>query len=185
MKTWIRPFLTASAALACNLNCVQAEPPPPVSVAAQPLTASQLTNVWLPDQVVPYAVGRSVDPRNRDIVHEAHTIFRREQTSRPNLAPPVALVLPTPGNPVAQDATMLLRDALTAELNEQRAASKTLIRQAESVSDLLRNLDARTKEFRDVVQEAARLRTQLQSLSNRLTTVECTITNAPPVGATE
>lgn len=168
------------AAFAIQQSILMAEPPLPVAVAGTSPAPPQLTNVWLPDKVTAYAVGRYLDPRDGSVVHEAHTLYRREQTSRPNLAPSVALVLPSPGNPAPQDATLLLRDALTAELNTQRATSQVLVRQAESVGELLRSLEARTKEFRDAVRETASLSAQLHCLSNRLACLEGRPTNEPP-----
>ena len=150
-----------------------------VSVSPPLLTTEQRGNVWLPDQVAPYAVGRYLDPRDPNLLHEGHTLYRREQTSRPNLTPPAALILPPPGSASASNATAMLRDALTAELNDQRALSQVLVGQVKSVEQLLRNLSARTQEFRDAAQDFTRLSAQLQAMSNRCDQLESRLRGEP------
>lgn len=74
--------------------------------------------IWQPDQVAAYAVGRSVDPRDPEVVHEAHTVYRREQTRRPNLAPEL----------LAPDEAARLRaqlQALTQRLEVMERALRT------------------------------------------------------------
>jgi hypothetical protein len=144
------------------------------------LSPAQQSNVWLPDHVAPYTVGRYVDPRDPNLLHEGHSLYRREQTSRPNLAPPAALVLPPAGSPSATNVTVLLRDALTAELNDQRATSKILVGQVQSVNESIRALSQRAQELRDALQETARLRTELSALSNRIEALEGRLRAGPP-----
>ena len=163
---------TVTVVTALVIGCKSHPPCQIVTVQPPPLSSEQQANVWLPDQVAPYHVGRYVDPRDPNLLHESHTLYRREQTSRPNLTPPAALVLPPAGSPSASNATVMLRDALTAELNEQRATSKVLVGQVQSVDQVLRNLSSRTQEFRDAVQESAHLRAQLQAVSNRFEAIE-------------
>lgn len=174
-------FTTAAIAVALVTGC-KSEAPHPVVTFPQPppfLTPKQRGNVWFPDQVAPYAVGRYVDPRDPNVLHEAHTLYRREQTSRPNLTPPATLVLPPIAAPSASDATTLLRDALTAELNQQRAASLALVEQGKSLANSVRQLNQQTEEFRNALQEAARVRAQLQAVSNRLETLESQLRSLP------
>lgn len=170
------PALAAAALIGCK-----SQPPQPI-VISQPLPflpAEQRGNVWLPDQVAPYAVGRYVDPRDPQVLHEAHTLYRREQTSRPNLAPPAALVLPPVAGPSATNATLFLRDALTAELNQQRAVSQSLVEQAKSLATSVHQLNQQTDEFRAVFQESARVRAHLQAVSNRLDMLESQLRSLP------
>ncbi len=189
MKTNSSLAICTAAVVAIVVGGCKSDPPYRfVTVQPPTLPPDQRANVWLPDQVAPYAVGRYVDPRDPNVLHEAHTLYRREQTSGPNFTPPAALVLPPVGSPSASNTTVMLRDALTAELNEQRATSRVLVDQVQSVDQLLRSLNSRTQEFRDAVQESARLRAQLQAVSNRLDTIEGRLrveTSRPPRSASE
>ena len=182
MKTKSSPIISTLTVVTALVAGCKSDPPCQI-VAVQPpfLTPDQRANVWLPDQVAPYTVGRYVDPRDPNLLHEAHPIYRREQTSRPNFTPPAGLVLPPAGSPSASNATVMLRDALTAELNEQRATSQVLVGQVQSVDQVLRNLSSRTQEFRDAVQESARVRAQMQAVSNRVEALEGRLrTETPP-----
>ena len=117
-------FAVAAITVVVLSGCQSTPQPKTVLVTAPPvLPPDRREAVWLPDLVAPYTAGRYVDPRDPNVVHEAHTIYRREQTSRANLAPPEFLVLPPVASPSATNGTALLRDALTAELNQQRATS--------------------------------------------------------------
>jgi hypothetical protein len=147
------------------------------------LPTDQGQSVWFPDQIAPYSVGRYVDPRDHNVVHEAHTIYRREQTSRPNLSPPEALVFPPVASRSASNVTVMLRDALSAELNQQRAASRALIEQAQALDKYVRQLNAQTQDFREALQESARVRAQLQAISNRLEILEGQLRASPPLSS--
>ena len=164
----------ALAALLCAIGCRTTYRSHAVlgRIAPPSLSADRQETVWLPDQVAAYSVGRTVDPRDPNLLHEAHTIYRRERTSRPNPTPPAALVFPPPASPSANDAILILRDALTAELNRQRQASQGLIDQTRALDGQLRQLNSQTEEFRHALQQATRLRDQLTAVSNRLELIE-------------
>jgi hypothetical protein len=173
MKSNPLPILSLIAGVPLLVTSCKSDPP--ALVVTHPpayLTPEQRSNVWLPDQVAPYSLGRYLDPRDPNVLHEAHIFYRREQTSRPNFTPPAALVLPPAGSASASNSTALLRDALTAELNEQSARSKVLVSQVQSVEQLLRDLSSRTQSLQEIVREAARVRAQLQAVSNRVETIE-------------
>jgi hypothetical protein len=151
---------------------IQVSPPPPHPLPPTPPA------VWQPAQVTAYSVGRVVDPRDPDVVHEAHTLYRRVETSRPNLAPPLANVT-SPGAPAAgptatpvgglttANINTLLHDALTAELNQQRATSLAIIQQARALDERLREFNRRSEELRSSIQDSAGRRAQPPTAANR------------------
>jgi hypothetical protein len=84
---------------------------------------------------------------------------------------------------VGQFDANLLHDALTAELNRQRATSLALIRQAKILDSHLRELNAESQEFRDVLLQFTTLRDQIGVVSNRLETIESRLRSLPqPTG---
>ncbi|MGE3312772.1 MAG: hypothetical protein AB7O66_22610 [Limisphaerales bacterium] len=127
---------------------------------------------WVPAQVTPYTVGRYVDGRDRTVLHEAHTVYRQEVSVHPNRMPPESLLAPGAANPADPASLALVRDALTAELNEQRATSRALIEQAQSLDKVLKHLDDQTQEFREMARKGLQIHGQLQAVSNRLETLE-------------
>ena len=182
MKSHLFFFLVVAVAILCG--CKSAHQCPAVLPPAPPvLPADRREAVWLHDEIVPYTSGRYSDRRDPNVLHEAHRIYRREQTSRPNLSPPEALLFPPVASPSATNAIALLRDGLTAELNQQRSTSLEIIKQAKEIDQRLRQINARTEELREALQESARLRAQLQTVTARLEMIENTV-QAAPNGAT-
>src|SRR5262249_23652789 len=57
----------------------------PIPTANRPL--SQNDSIWVPDQFSTYSIGRYIDPRDPSVMHDSHTLYRREQNGRWNLAP--------------------------------------------------------------------------------------------------
>ncbi len=185
--TFLINCIALSLALACVIGC-QSKPDHRivyVPVTTTPLPREHREAVWFPDQLAPYAVGRYVDPRDPNVVHEAHTIYRREQTSRPNLTPPVAVVFPLVTYPSVSNATALLRDGLTAELNQQRTTSQALTEQMRVLGPQLRKFNEQSQEFRNALQESYRLRAQMVAVSNRLEGIEGQLRAMPAVPANQ
>jgi hypothetical protein len=79
-----------------------------------------------------------------------------------------------------QHENVLLHDALTAELNRQRAASLALVGQARILDAHLRELNAQSQEFHDALQQFYRLRDQMTVASNRLDSIEYQLRTLPP-----
>ena len=165
-------ILSALLFVGCRSNC---EHTVLVSLAgSQPLPAAQQATVWSGDQVAAYSVGRYVDPSDRNVVHEAHTVYRREQTCHPNLTPPSGLVFPTPDTPGSSvtNATAFLHDALTAELNQQRALSRQVLEQSQSLQRHAEQINGQANAIRESLADYPRIRTELERMTNRLNQLE-------------
>lgn len=127
---------------------------------------------WSPAEVAPYTVGRYVDPRRPEILHEGHTIYRQERTRHPNLAPPDWVVYPGLGTPPHPNTAGILQEALTAELNRQRETSTALIEEARKLDEHLKQLNAQSEDFRQVAQRQAAVMDQLQKVEARIRQLE-------------
>lgn len=134
-------------------------PPPP----------NQQPVVWTPPTVVPYAVGRYVDPHDPDVIHEAHTLYRREKPSRPNLEPPASLVFPSGGTPSDSPANVVqfYRDALQAELNSQRATSEQIIQQSRQLQQGMQALQDQAQSLRQALEQTGAVRHPQPTLTNQ------------------
>lgn len=64
--------------------------------------------------------------------------------------------------------TTLLRDALTAELNRQRATSQPIVERAKLLDQGVRRLSAQTLQVKEELAEANRLRSRALAGSNRV-----------------
>ena len=156
---------------ALMMGCTSAPKPQTVYVPVNPpnLPVAGNGSVWVPDQFSEYSVGRYIDPHNSSVMHDSHSLFRREQSGHWNLAPGGS-------TPAAASSgtgeTLVLHDALTAELNRQRATSEALVGQAKILDQHLRELNAQSVEFRAALPESYRLRDQLSEVRNRLLQIE-------------
>lgn len=167
-------------ALAGCSSSRQQSPPPVLLLLPSRLPPECRANVWHPDELAPYAVGRYLDPSDRNVLHEAHTVYRRERASRPNLTPPTTTVIP-PGQAAATSATnaaLIFRDALAAELNQQRATSQAIIEQSQQLQQKVRAFNDSAQSLRDSADETARIRTQWQTLTSRLDRLERRVSEA-------
>lgn len=147
---------------------------PVVLLAPEPLPPNRQVNVWHPDEVAPYVVGRYVDPRDPNTVHESHIVYRREKSSRPNLVPPAVVVFPPHevAAPSAANVMQFYRDALTTELNTQRSTSEQIIEQSRQLEQSVGTLNEQAQSLRGSVEDVSRLRSQWPSLTNRLEELE-------------
>jgi len=129
-------------------------------------------SAWSLTHVIPYTVGRYVDGNDRGILHESHTLYRREVSAHPNRMLPDSLLQGRHAATAAASSLAMVRDALTADLNEQRAASAELIEQSQALGKVLKQLDSQTQEFREMTRKGLQIHAQLQAVSNRLESLE-------------
>ena len=123
-------------------------PPLPRDVPGTTLSSDGIESVRYAENIKAYPVNRYVDPANRGIMHEGHTLYRVETSARWNLRPnqPVAVPLgplvAVVRNPAAHPAP--LPGELTAELARQKEATRTVIVQGERLSGSIDRCKARS-----------------------------------------
>jgi hypothetical protein len=154
------PALAIAAALLSGCSMFRKKTPPPVQpqvTVAVPVSGTELDlanveKVRFGDTLKAYPVNRYVDPRDPNMLHEAHLVYRKETAASWNLSPhapttvPLGPVLavsdpaekPAPGNADIEQR-MNAQTRLMAALTEQ---NETLVAE---VARLHREL-ARTRE---------------------------------------
>jgi hypothetical protein len=169
-----------TVALAATTGCHSTPRVEPVSVSLpqSPHTASD--GIWMPDQFSAYSVGRYVDPNDPAVMHDAHTLYRREESGWWNLAPANSQMTPGLAPSAGQHESLILRDALTAELNRQRATSLALIEQAKILDAHLKDFNVQSREFQDALKQFYSLRDRMTLVSNRLDSIEYQLRALPP-----
>lgn len=153
--------LLLGAACAVSAGCqavpkktADAVPPAPPTVAPVSGTDLDLANaekVRMSESVKAYPVGRYVDPQDRDLMHEAHVVYRREAGASWNLNPNAPTVVPL-GPVLAVADPAKTPTPLPAEL-EQRMAEQNQL-----VASLIEQNDALAKELAKLGKELAELR---------------------------
>jgi hypothetical protein len=158
MKTSALLILSTLAFAGCQVfdpHVAKAPPAPHVEAAPAPVAGTELDqnnveNVRVGEALKAYPTGRYVDPNDPNVMHEAHTIYRREAGPDWNLNPNAPTVVPL--GPVLAVADPAKEPApLPAELEqkmaEQNQLMASLIEQNEALSAQLAKL---TKEMAEI-----------------------------------
>lgn len=167
MKIKILLLIPALALAGCQEMASQSPTPPPAKlvepavpvVAGTAMDQNNIEKVRVGESLKAYPVGRIVDPNDGNVMHEAHTIYRREAGANWNLNPNAPTVVPLgPVLAVADPAKTPnpLPVELEQRIAEQNQLMATLIEQNEALSTQLTKL---TKEMAD-------LRTKQQPAAN-------------------
>jgi hypothetical protein len=122
------PLLPCLLLAACGTSPVR-ETVVPVqesAVAGTTLDLKNTENVRYSEQLKAYPVGRYADPNNPEVMHEAHTLYRAEQSPRWNLNPNTPTVVPLgPALAVADNSKQVVT-ITAAELEEMRRSRQAL-----------------------------------------------------------
>ena len=158
MKTSALLLLAMFSCAGCQAlktDVAKTPPPPAVMPAPAPVAGTELDqknveNVRVGENLKAYPAGRYVDPNDPNVMHEAHTIYRREAGPNWNLNPNAPTVVPL--GPVlavadpAKEPTPLPAE-LEQKMAEQNQLMASLIEQNEALSAQLAKL---TKDIAEV-----------------------------------
>lgn len=172
-------------------GCSSVKPGKVVVAPRQPVVPDDLTErVRYPEIVKAYHVSRYSEP-SRMLMHEAHTVYRIEAQATWNLhSPPGCFALPSGMTALHNPAFALpaINDAVVAELNQQRAVTRTVTQQAESLNGSLREFTAALANTRTLAEQNKVLREQLSKTEKRIEALETELkkqTNPPPPAENE
>ncbi len=150
--------------------------PLPRDVPGTTLSSDGIESVRYAENIKAYPVNRYVDPANRGVMHEGHTIYRVETSARWNLRPnqPVAVPLgPTVavrGNPATHPGP--LPGELAAELTRQKEATRTVIAQGERLGGSIDRLQGALNQTAAMAQEQQRMQADLTRAQGRIEQLE-------------
>jgi hypothetical protein len=154
-------------------------PAPPT--AFQPVEAVRYSEV-----VRAYYIGRFVDPNHPDTMNEQHPVYRIESSARWNLHPGSAsaanLLNPPPDAAFAPPPSS---DAVIAEMNRQREATKRVMSEAVRLSRSYEELQNIFSQMKTVARNNALLGARVATTEQRVTDFgkeleKLTITPSPP-----
>ncbi len=154
----LAPALLIAATLlgGCSMFRKKAPPPaqPPVTVAVPvsgtELDQANLEKVRLGETLKAYPINRYVDPKDPNLLHEAHLVYRKEASAGWNLSPHAPTVVPL--GPVLAVSDPAEKPAPTNADIEQRMNAQT------------RLMAALTEQNETLVAELARLNRELARL---------------------
>jgi hypothetical protein len=150
---------------------VQMPPTMPATMLAPPDVAA----IRYPENVKAYSIGRYVDPNDPLVMHEAHTIYRVETTSKWNLHPNA--LVDVPGGPVvglidtAHQASPLTPE-IAAEVERQKVATMALLAEGQRMNLALNQLAKVLPATAQVAAENDRLKSEMTMTESRLNALE-------------
>lgn len=157
-------LLTACASHAPHKSAV---PPTPTGT---PVSSNGLRT---DEQLKEYHLGRYVDARDSFVMHEGHPLYRVETNARWDLRPNSNASVPR--RSTVQQPSVSANDAVVAEVNKQRAATRAFIEQTATLNQRLTELGHAVEETQEVAKQnlelkrdVATLREQLDALDSKL-----------------
>jgi hypothetical protein len=133
------------------------------------------SSVRFPETVRAYHVGRYAEPDSSDLLHERHTVYRLEASSRWNLRPgydaagAAPAALENPSNPTVEPE---VNDLVVAEMNRQKLVSAQMLARSAEINAALTQLQATLRSTKANFEETTRLRALVNQLESRLSRLE-------------
>lgn len=151
MPLWAALVLWSGAGCATKPRPVVTAAPPPEPVSGTDLDQTNVEKVRSAETLKAYPIGRYVDPRDPNLMHESHVVYRKEVGAAWNLAPNAPTVVPLgPALAVSDGATQ--PNPLPAELEqkvaEQNQLMAALIEQNEALAAELAKLGRELADLR-------------------------------------
>lgn len=164
------PFLMlgACASRAPKKIAVAVAPPGRTADAAELRTGEQLRE---------YRFGRYVDPGDPLVMHEGHPIYRVEASAGWNLRPgsgraPIPRVLNSA--PIVS-----VNDAVVAEVNKQRAATRAFTEQTTKLNQRLGEMTQATAQTQELAKQNLALKRDLAAFRERLDAIDTQLRERP------
>lgn len=161
MKSYSLLVFTLAAMCAALLSgCAlfkRKQPPPVQTIAASPVSGTELDpanteKLRHGETMRAYPIGRYVDPRDPNLMHEAHIVYRKENPAAWNLTPHAPTVVPLgPVLALADPAekTQLLPAEVEQKMAAQNRLMAALIEQNETLTTELSRLKSEITKLRE------------------------------------
>ena len=125
------------------------------------------------DQLSEYRFGRYVDARDPLVMHEGHPIYRIESSAQWDLRPRNGTGLVQNNAIIKSNASA--NDAVVAEVNKQREATREFTEQTAALNQRLAELSKAVGQTEEIAKQNLELKTDVNALRARLDALD-----APP-----
>ena len=123
----------------------------------------------LAENVREYRLGRYADPRDTSVMHEGHPMYRVESTAQWNLNSAESVGKHPSASLQSKVST---NDAVLAEVNKQRAATKAFIEQTTTLNQKLGELSQVAGQSQEIAKQNLALKRDMAAMQQRLDAVE-------------
>lgn len=135
--------------------------------AGRPVSSNGLRTA---DQLREYRLGRYVDRRDPLVMHEGHPVYRIESSARWDLRPSKSSLLPR--REVVQTPSVSANDAVVAEVNKQRAATRAFTEQTAALNQRLNSLGEVVGQTQEVAKQNLELKRDVAALREHLNALD-------------
>jgi hypothetical protein len=162
-------FLTGCASHSAKNSAIPGAP------AGEPVISDGLRT---DEQLKEYRFGRYVDPRDPLVMHEAHPIYRVETTAQWDRRPKPGAMIPPRKAIAASNASP--NDAVIAEINKQRAATRAVTEQTTALNQKLTELTKAISKTEEIAKENLSLKKDVADLREHLDALEAQLNRPKP-----
>jgi hypothetical protein len=153
--------------IVCLGACVSREPRTVPVISTPPSSrAASAVGLRTPEQLREYRFGRYADPGDPLTMHEGHPVFRVETSAAWDLRPGGKAV-PSYRTSTGQ-ATLSANDAVVAEVNRQRVATRAFTEQTATLNQRISEMTEATVQTRELAKQTAVLSREMATLRQRL-----------------
>ncbi len=136
------------------------------------------TGLRTADQLREYRIGRYVDARDPLVMHEGHPVYRVETTARWDLRPNNGASLSRRNLVPSQTASA--NDAVVAEVNKQRAATRAFTEQTAELNQKLGELGAAVGQTQEIAKQNVELKRDVAALRQQLNALDTQLRDRKP-----
>lgn len=122
------------------------------------------------DDLREYRLGRYVDARDPLVMHEGHPVYRVENSARWDLRPNNGASLPRRDR--VQTQTASTNDAVIAEVNKQRAATRAFTEQTAALNQKLGELGEAVGQTQEIAKQNLELKRDVAALRQQLNALD-------------
>jgi hypothetical protein len=166
-------FLTACASHSPKTN--SAASPAPVG---EPVSSDTFRTE---EQLKEYRFGRYVDPREPLVMHEAHPTYRVESGAQWDLRPQTAPSI-SPRKTTAASISST-NDAVVAEVNKQRAATRAFTEQTAALNQKLTELSQAVGQTEEIAKQNLSLKKDVADLREHLDAIDTQLNQSKPAAS--
>ena len=130
------------------------------------------------DELREYRLGRYVDARDPLVMHEGHPVYRVESSARWDLRPRNGAALLR--RDIVQTPNVAANDAVVAEVNKQRAATRAFTEQTATLNQRLGELGKAVGQTQEIAKQNVALKHDVSALREHLDALDAQLRERKP-----
>ncbi len=162
------------------LAACASRPPKKIIIAHTEPSRGIVAPLRTSEEIREYRFGRYADSRDPRVMHESHPVYRIESTANWNLNQAAARA------PVSRETSAPQRvaasDAVVAEVNKQRAATRAFIEQTTTLNQKLGELSQAAGQSQEIARQNLALKRDVAALQQRIDAFDFQLRERKPEG---